>query len=152
MATAADSPPADTLPAAPADTTGRAVVLYDGSCQFCQRSVRILKRLDWLGKLAFQNGRDTARLPPCDEPLLPERLIEEMHVVTPDRKHAHAGFRAFRWMAWRLPLTFPVAPFLYVPGVLWLGNKAYAWVAKHRYQLVKCADGVCQIGQGPGKK
>jgi predicted DCC family thiol-disulfide oxidoreductase YuxK len=72
-------------------------------------------------------------------------LIEEMHVVTPYGQHAYAGFRAFRWIAWRLPLTMLVAPLLYVPGVPWLGNKVYRWVAKHRFQLVPCDDGGCKV-------
>lgn len=124
---------------------GRAVVLFDGECAFCRKSVGILKRLDWFGRLAYQSGRELDRLPPSAEPLDPTRLVEEMHVVTPDRQHAHAGFNAFRWMAWRLPLTTLIAPLLYLPGVLWLGNRAYRWVARNRFHLVPCHDGVCQV-------
>lgn len=139
-----------TLPAAPlaptvSQTDGKGVVLYDGACPLCQRSVRILKKLDWLKKLHFQDARDTRNLPPSEVPLVPKRLIEEMHVVTPDRKRVFAGFRAFRWMAWRMPLTLPLAPFLYLPGVPWLGNKVYLWVAKNRFKLVPCQDGVCRL-------
>lgn len=136
-------PPPPKPPVDPA--VGKAVVLYDGACPLCQRSVRILKRLDWLKKLHFQDARDTRRLPPCDQPLVPKRLLEEMHVVTPDRTRAYAGFKAFRWMAWRLPLTWPLAPLQYIPGVPWLGNRVYLWVAKNRFKLVPCKDGVCQL-------
>ncbi len=124
---------------------GKAVVLFDGMCPLCQRGVRILKRLDWLKRLHYQDCRDTAHLPPCEEPLNPKRLLEEMHVVTPDRTRALVGFKAFRWMSWRLPLTLPIAPLLYLPGVPWLGNKVYLWVARNRYDLVPCKDGVCQL-------
>ncbi|MGL6094369.1 MAG: thiol-disulfide oxidoreductase DCC family protein [Fimbriiglobus sp.] len=124
---------------------GRAVVLYDGQCPLCQRSVAILKKLDWLGRLAFQNGRDTEHLPPSAVPLVPQRLIEEMHLVTPDRQRVVAGFGAFRWMAWRLPLTLPLAPLAYLPGVPWFGNRIYRWVAKNRLNLVPCHDGGCRV-------
>lgn len=124
--------------------TGKGVVLYDGMCPLCQRGVRILKKLDWFHQLHYQDCRDTANLPPCAEPLVPSRLLEEMHVVTPDRKHAYAGFNAFRWMSWRLPTCW-LTPLLYVPGVPWLGRKVYLWVAKNRYNLVPCKDGVCQL-------
>lgn len=130
---------------------GRGVVLYDGTCPLCQRSVRVLKKLDWFGQLHYQDCRDTANLPPCDVPLTLSRMLEEMHVVTPDRKHAYAGFAAFRWMAWRIPATVWLAPLLYLPGVPWLGHKAYLWVAKHRYDLVPCGDGGCQV-RLPAKK
>lgn len=125
--------------------TARAIVLHDGLCRFCQRGVRILKRLDWLRRLRFQDCRDVANLPPSAEPLDPRRLLEEMHVVTPDRKHALHGYRAVRWLAWRLPLGWPVAPLLYFPGVPWLGSKVYLWVARNRFKIVPCKDGICTV-------
>jgi predicted DCC family thiol-disulfide oxidoreductase YuxK len=133
------------------ETDPKAVVLYDGMCPFCRRGVRILARLDWLGRLRYQDARDTARRPACEVPLDPKRLLEEMHVVTPDRKRAYAGYRAFRWMAWRLPPLWPLAPLMYVPGMLWLGNRAYLWVARHRFDLVPCEGGVCQLHR-PGER
>lgn len=124
---------------------GKGVVLYDGSCPLCLKSISILKKLDWLGALRFQNARETDRLPKSFVPLDQKRLIEEMHLLTPDRRRAPAGFKAFRWIAWRLPLLWPVAPLLYIPGVPWLGNKVYLWVAKNRFRLVPCHDGVCHV-------
>ena len=124
---------------------GRGVVLFDGDCAFCRKSVGILKQLDWLGRLHYQSARDTDKLPPSAEPLHTEKMLEEMHVVTPDRQRAFAGFRAFRWMAWRLPLTLPIAPLLYVPGVPWLGDRVYKWIAKNRFNLVPCRDGACKV-------
>lgn len=136
---------APTTPTLPPAAEGKAVVLYDGACPFCRRGVSILRRMDWFKQLTFHDARDVANLPKADVPLVPKRLIEEMHVLTPDRKHAPAGFKAFRWMAWRLPLTALFAPFLYIPGVPWVGNKVYLWVAKNRFKLVPCKDGVCQL-------
>jgi predicted DCC family thiol-disulfide oxidoreductase YuxK len=124
---------------------GRAVVLYDGACAFCRRSVRLLGRLDWRHRLRFQSARDVDHLPPTATPLDPRRLLEELHVVTPDGKRVSAGFRAFRWLAWRLPLTLPLAPLLYVPGVPWVGAKVYRWVARNRFALVPCAGGACRL-------
>ncbi|WP_439632179.1 thiol-disulfide oxidoreductase DCC family protein [Gemmata sp.] len=141
MATATITPAAERADPA----RGKGVMLYDGMCPLCLRGVRVLKKLDWFGQLQYQDCRDTANLPPSEVPLTLQRMLEEMHVVTPDRKHAHAGFAAFRWMAWRLPATAWLAPLLYIPGVPWLGHRAYLWVAKHRYDLVPCGDGGCQV-------
>lgn len=127
----------------------KAVVLFDGDCAFCQRSVRILKSLDWFKRLTMQNARDPDHWPAAAEPLSLPKMLEEMHLVTPDRQRTYAGFSAFRWMAWRLPPTMPIAPFLYIPGVLWVGNRIYRWIAKNRYSLVACQDGVCRV---PTKK
>ena len=130
---------------APDPAQGKAVVLYDGMCPLCQRSVRILKRLDWLHLLHYQDCRDVAKLPKPAVQLEPKKLLQEMHLVTPDRERVYAGFAAFRWIAWRLPLMFWLAPVLYLPGVPWLGRRMYLWVAKNRYQLVPCKDGVCSV-------
>jgi predicted DCC family thiol-disulfide oxidoreductase YuxK len=133
-------------PTAGADPVpGKAVVLYDGMCPFCRRSVWLLKRLDWFKRLRYQDCRDTAHWPPCAEPLSLTRLLTEMHVVPAARRRALAGYRAIRWLAWRLPLLWPVAPLMYVPGAPWLGNKLYLWIAKHRYDLIPCEDGGCRV-------
>src|SRR5437868_12904764 len=100
----------------------KATVLYDGQCGFCQRSVAILKKLDWLKKLRYQDARQIEQLPKTDPPLDPARLLDEMHLVPSSGHPVYHGFSAFRWMSWRLPLCWPLAPFLYLPGVPWLGN------------------------------
>ena len=136
-------------PQQPAETAdpakGKAIVLYDGMCPLCQRAVRLLKRLDWLKRLHCQDCRDTAHWPPSAVPLDLKKLLAEMHVVTPDRKHAPAGYRALRWMAWRLPLLIPLAPFMYIPGAPRIGNKIYLWIARNRYNLVPCDDRGCRV-------
>ncbi|HEV3383881.1 MAG TPA: DUF393 domain-containing protein [Gemmata sp.] len=142
----------EALPAQAIDlAAGKAIVLYDGNCPLCQRSVRLLKRLDWLKRFHYRNCRETEKLPPCEVPLIPSRLLEEMHLVTPNRKRSYAGFAAFRWMAWRMPLTCGIAPLLYLPGARWCGNKVYKWVARNRYNLVPCKDGVCTIARPDDK-
>lgn len=131
---------------------GKGVLLFDGDCPFCRHSVAILKRLDWLGKLHLQSVRDRAHWPPSAVPLDEAKVIEEMHVVTPDRREAYAGFAAFRWVAARLPLTVPLVPLLYVPGALWLGNRVYRWVARNRFNLVPCAANACAVPLGKLKR
>lgn len=129
----------------------KALVLFDGECAFCQKSVAILRKLDWLNKLSFQNCRETEKLPRTQPPLVPARMIEEMHLVPPSGHPIYWGFTAFRWMSWRLPACWLLAPFLYLPGVPWLGNKIYLWIAKNRFQLVPCKDGVCELPARPAQ-
>lgn len=83
--------------------------------------------------------------PASPRPLELERLLFEMHVVTPDRAAVYTGFDAFRWIAARLPLLWPIVPLLYVPGVPALGRRIYLWVAKNRFNLVPCHDGQCEL-------
>ena len=127
----------------------RAQVLYDGQCAFCRKSVALLRRLDWLGRLTYVDARGPSRLPPGAS-LDPARLLEEMHVLTPERRVYH-GFAALRWLAWRLPLLWPLAPLLYIPGVPALGQRLYLWVARRRFRLVPCHGGVCTLNPAARK-
>ena len=70
----------------------------------CQQSVRWLKRLDWFARLEFADARHPEEIIAGREPPLePGRLLEEMHLLTPDGGRVYHGFAAFRWIAWRLP-------------------------------------------------
>ncbi len=131
--------------AAPISTTQKAVVLFDGQCQLCQRSVAILNRLDWLGRLDFRDARDPANVPPEAQHIKSKRFMDEMHLVPPGGGRVYAGFQAFRWMAGRLPALWLMWPFLFVPGVPWVGQKVYLWIAKNRFHLVPCHDGQCAV-------
>jgi predicted DCC family thiol-disulfide oxidoreductase YuxK len=84
-------------------------------------------------------------LPLTDPPLVPQRLLEEMHLVTPDQRRVYHGYGAFRWMAWRMPLLWITAPLLYIPGVPWLGQRIYLWVARNRFKIIPCRDGACHL-------
>ncbi|MFO0803932.1 MAG: DUF393 domain-containing protein [Gemmataceae bacterium] len=124
---------------------GRAILLFDGECAFCRKGVAILKKLDWRHRVECRDARDVANLPPCAEPLVPAKLLDEMHLVTPDGRRSYAGYRAIRWLSWRLPLLWPLAPLMYLPGALWLGTRMYRWVARNRFKLVPCEHGACRV-------
>src|SRR5262249_11165179 len=98
-----------------------AQILYDGACPLCRKSVALLRRLDWGKRLVYRNARAPAQIPAFDPPLRPERLLQEMHLLTPDGRKVYRGFAAFRWIAWQLPLFWLVLPLLYLPGIPQLG-------------------------------
>jgi predicted DCC family thiol-disulfide oxidoreductase YuxK len=124
---------------------GKARVLYDGACAFCCKSVELAKKLDWLGKLEYVNVRDKTQ-PILREPLIAAApLLEQMHVVPVAGDALYGGYRAVRFMAWRLPLLWPIAPFLYLPGMTWLGQKIYLYIARNRFKIIPCAHGACSL-------
>ena len=123
----------------------KAVVIYDGQCPLCLRSVRILKALDWCNVLAYADARQGEQVPALPVPVKPERFLEEMHLLTPDGQTVYHGFRAFRWMAWRLPPLWVVAPLLHLPGAETLGQRLYLWIARNRFRLLPCHGGVCTL-------
>jgi len=130
---------------------GQALVLFDGFCPFCRLSMNTIRAIDWFQAMAWRSFRHPENVPPRDPPLDPIRLEEEMHLISPSGDLVLHGFAAFRYMAWRVPLLWPLAPFLHIPGVPWIGQKIYMWIAKNRFGLVPCKDGVCSLPVKTGK-
>jgi predicted DCC family thiol-disulfide oxidoreductase YuxK len=125
-------------------------VFYDGDCGFCTRCTWALESMDVLDRFRLLNFRDPKvqrEFPDLD----PERSEKELVLKTRQGKW-YGGFYAFRWMFWRIPAMMPVTPLCYVPGVPWVGNKAYQWVADHRY-LFKVDEGcACALPAAPPEK
>lgn len=124
----------------------RDTVLYDGQCRFCRGQIGLLRRLDAFGSLRYVSIHDeqVAR----DFPELPhERLREEMVVV--DRAGAaRGGAEAARYLSRRLPLLWPFALPLHLPGSLPIWRSLYAIVARNRYRIAgRCDDSSCRLPQ-----
>ena len=132
------------LPATTATRPARDTVLYDGQCRFCRGQMAILRRLDPTGRLALVSLHDPAVA--RDFPELPrEVLLQEMVVV--DRSgRPRAGATAWRHLARRLPLLWPLAVPLHVPGSLPLWNWLYRLIARNRYRFAgTCDEGTCRL-------
>jgi predicted DCC family thiol-disulfide oxidoreductase YuxK len=125
--------------------THRAAVLFDGNCAFCRRSVALLKQLDWCNRLTYVDIRAPGN-PLLRAPVLKQApLMEEMHVITADGTRLYHGFGALRWLAWRLPALWLIAPCLHLPGIPPLGQRLYLWIARNRFRIVPCHGGICTI-------
>lgn len=114
-------------------------VLYDGSCRLCRRSAFGLAMLDAFKHLHLVDFRDEEARKKTAPHLHESQLDLAMHILLPDQT-VRTGFDAFRFMSWHLPVTWPLAPFLYLPGVSHLGRRIYAWVAQNRR---KCTHDRC---------
>lgn len=121
-------------------------VIYDGHCGLCMRSVSVLRRLDWLGRLDYMDAND---LEPISErfPTLPTNdLLHEIHMVNATGRY-WVGFYGFRRVAWLLPLFWLLAPLLYLPGVAWVGVRIYGYVAANRARNL-CDSDACLTKHG----
>lgn len=119
-------------------------VLYDGQCRFCQARVANLRRLDRGRRLEFLSLHDDRVARDFPE-ISRERLLEEMFVVD-TAGHARSGATAVRYLSRRLPILWPLAPLLHVPGSLPVWNWLYRLVARNRMRLGgTCAEGTCRV-------
>jgi predicted DCC family thiol-disulfide oxidoreductase YuxK len=118
-----------------ASKRGRLQVLYDGLCPVCCRTVRLLACFDLFTRLQFLDFRhldlhDYNRRFGLN--LTSRDLEEEMAVLFQGR--VYRGFYAYRRIALALPAFWPLAPWLFLPGVSSLGVWVYGYVACHRLQ------------------
>ena len=124
---------------------GRLQVLYDGLCPLCKRTVRLLTRFDLFTRLEFLDFRaidlnaynhshmlDLAR----------QELEEEMYVIFQGK--ANRGFYGYRRIALALPVLWPLAPWLFLPGISSLGALVYGYVARNRLKFLWC-DSHCPV-------
>ena len=124
---------------------GRLQVLYDGLCPLCHRTVRLLTSLDLFTRLEFldfrsldldgYNRRFGLKLALRD-------LEEEMFVVC--RGKAYRGFAGYRRIAVAVPTFWPLALWLFVPGISLLGASVYRRVARNRQKMIWC-DSHCPV-------
>ena len=109
------------------------VLIFDGECRICHRSVRWIRR---------RKGGERIEAIPYQDPRVPERfphlsrdaLEEAMHLVSPDGE-VHVGARAGEEVLRRLPRWRPSALLFRIPGVRWLAERVYGWVAGNRHRL-----------------
>ncbi len=121
------------------------VVLYDGQCNFCKSQIEHLRRLDGKDRLRFVSLHDpeVASLYPD---LSHEQLMSQMWVISPDGNR-HGGAYALRYLTRRLPILWPLMPWMHFPGSMPLWSWLYAAVAKRRYKIAgrDCTDQSCAI-------
>jgi len=122
----------------------RDTVLYDGKCRFCRGQMGMLRGLDRSGRLELVSLHDPSVARDFPE-IPPEDLVREMFVV--DREgRAHGGVQAWRFLSRRLPLLWPAAILLHLPGSLPLWNWLYRLIARNRYRFAgTCEEGSCRL-------
>lgn len=121
------------------------VLLFDGDCPMCTFQSRTLGWLDWfhcVDMIPLKDSR-TGEIAPD---ITREDLLEAIHCITPEGE-VHRGARAIRFLSTRIPLLIPVGLFLWLPGVIWIAEKLYAFVSRNRHFFSKIfgCKGACAI-------
>jgi predicted DCC family thiol-disulfide oxidoreductase YuxK len=124
----------------------RDTVLYDGRCRFCRSQIAILRRLDLGGVLEFTSLHDPSVGSDFPE-LAHDDLLAQM-VVVDTAGRARGGAEAVRYLSRRLPLLWPLAVPMHIPGTLPLWAALYRFVARNRMRIAgSCEDGTCKLPQ-----
>ena len=123
----------------------KAVVLFDGQCNFCISQVRNLKRLDLFNRLELVSLHEPTVAQRYPD-LTHDQLMEQMWVISPSGKR-YAGAYSLRYLSRLLPMLWPIAPALHLPGLMPLWSYLYRAVANRRYRIAgrNCSEGTCSI-------
>ena len=120
------------------------VVCFDTFCPVCRRSKFALELFDVGRRITYLDIHDRDAMQRALPQVTYTQALREMLVIAPDGK-VTGGFDAFRTIAWVLPAAYVLIPFLSLPGVAWVGRRVYKAVARNRYRLIKCEQGVCNL-------
>jgi predicted DCC family thiol-disulfide oxidoreductase YuxK len=106
-------------------------VLYDGSCKLCPRTMAFFKTFDIFGRVEYLDALDQGAIKERGLQWLdPTALLRDMHVVV--GKKSWTGFSAYRVLAVRIPILWPILPFLYLWPIPPLARRIYRHVADSR--------------------
>lgn len=117
------------------------IVLYDGHCGLCMRSMYILHLCDWLHILKpvdFRVVDDRRAFAPG---ITESKLDTAMHIRLADQTYL-TGFDAFRYTTRFLPPLCFLYPLLHIPGVAPIGRRIYKQIADNRK---KCSHENCSF-------
>ena len=120
-------------------------VIYDGDCSFCQSTVNLIKKFDWLRKFEFIPFQDEKIFKSFKE-LTPEMCQKEIFFVksNENKKTYFPGYDAFKMMTLFVPLTMLFSWFFFLPGVVQMGRIIYKIFAKNRHKI-KLGNKACKI-------
>ena len=105
-------------------------VIYDSKCLFCINTKNYFERLDknkrlrWVGIDTFDYKKYS---------LKKEDLLKEVHLIYD--AEVYKGYYAFKMISKKIPLLFVFYLFSLIPGIDFIGNKAYKIIAMHRHKL-----------------
>jgi len=120
-------------------------VLYDGACKLCRAGVARVRRMDSRSRIELLDLHDAsvaARFPQVNI----DDAMRLMQAVDPGGR-VYSGADAWARIGLALPGWKLIAWLLLVPGIHFLAQHLYAWVARNRYRWNRdvCEDGTCAL-------
>jgi predicted DCC family thiol-disulfide oxidoreductase YuxK len=119
------------------------VVLFDGGCPLCRRTVRQLKAIDWRHGLRFVDALNPEARERIAPGLTEAAVLVEMYVI--DESGARfAGYEGYLQIARVVPLMWPFWLVGRLPGIRALGHFVYRTIAANRVRRGRCTDDLCE--------
>jgi predicted DCC family thiol-disulfide oxidoreductase YuxK len=109
----------------------RLFLVYDGNCQLCRRTVASLRMFDVFGRVQYVNAHEPEQIATNGLKWLDRQAImTDMHAVIGRQKWV--GYAAYCALVWRIPILWPLIPFLGLTVVTRWGEDFYRRTADSR--------------------
>jgi len=120
-------------------------ILYDGTCGLCRASVVRLRRMDPQHQIETLDLHDPS-VPSRFPQIQPDEAMRLMQAVDA-QGHVYSGVDAWARAGLALPGWKLAAWLLLVPGIHFVAQRVYGWVARNRYRWnpEACQDGTCAL-------
>ncbi len=111
----------------------------------CTTQMQLIGRLDWFDRID-RKPLQQADSEGLDAAVTRQQLQEEIHFFS-HKGSVHRGARAFRQLGFRIPLLLPLGLILSIPGIFYVADPIYTFVAKRRLKFSKLlgCQGSCDI-------
>lgn len=106
------------------------IIAYDNTCRFCTSAKRDMEKIDRKKKLKWV-GIDNFNYKKYK--LKKDDLLKEMYLIK--GKKVYKGYYAWKQIAKRIPLLFPLYIISLIPGIDFIGDRIYKIISKRRYSL-----------------
>jgi predicted DCC family thiol-disulfide oxidoreductase YuxK len=112
---------------------GEALLLFDGNCRICRRTIAWLRAWDRAGRIVCMPYQH-----PMVQRILPDVPRHELEtailLVAPNGRH-YRGAEALPLILRLLPGGSPLGRIFAIPRVPAIATRIYRWVAEHRHDL-----------------
>ena len=115
---------------------GSIKLVYDGDCSVCSRNIRLINCFDLFERLELINFRNLDLSKDQNQDLEPQRANLAGKIKVIDSGKIYQGFAGFRILALALPIFWLFIPFLFLPGISFLGTRMYQYLNNYPIQKV----------------
>jgi len=124
-------------------------ILYDGACGLCRASIARLRHIDSRGLVETLDLHDPS-VPTRFPQVNPEEAMRLMQAVDAQGR-VYSAVDAWARVGRALPGWKLIAWILLVPGIHFVAQRVYAWIARNRYRWNRelCTDGTCALHMNP---
>lgn len=122
------------------------LVIYDGDCGFCQKSLSVLQKLDWCQSFQYRPLQDQ-KIYEEYSLLKYEKCLQELKLVYSPQK-IRSGADAIIFLSLRLPLITLFALLFTLPGLRHFARWLYPKIANNRHRISAALNlgTACKIG------